>query len=79
MVHKRVPEAVRRSFESLVTRSIEHGYGHRDDAYATMKRHAQELDERAIWSHVELYVNEWSLHLGDTGRAAFERLREVVF
>ena len=79
VAHKRVAEGARTSFESLVKRSIEHAYGHRDETYSTMKRHAQELDERAIWSHVELYVNEWSLHLGDTGRAAFDRLREVVF
>jgi 1,4-dihydroxy-6-naphthoate synthase len=42
-----------------------------------MKLHAQELDQNAIWSHVDLYVNQWSLDLGDVGMAAFERLADV--
>jgi 1,4-dihydroxy-6-naphthoate synthase len=75
VAHTRITEAVRREVSDLVRRSIEYGYSHREEAYETMRRHAQELDEQAIWSHVDLYVNEWSLALGNTGEAAFEQLR----
>lgn len=40
----------------------------------TMRRHAQEFDDRVLMQHVELYVNEWTRNLGDTGRRALAEL-----
>jgi 1,4-dihydroxy-6-naphthoate synthase len=77
VAHTRVGAAAQREVSELVRRSIEYGYSHREEVYETMKRHAQELDEQAIWSHVDLYVNEWSLALGQTGSAAFGQLRKL--
>jgi 1,4-dihydroxy-6-naphthoate synthase len=78
VAHRRVGDSDRANFEALVRSSIEYGYSHRDEVYGTMKQHAQELEERAIWSHVETYVNEWSMDLGDVGLAAFEQLEAVL-
>lgn len=41
---------------------------------ATMRAHAQELDDRSLWQHVELYVNEHTADLGQAGRTALEAL-----
>ncbi|NCY01945.1 MAG: hypothetical protein EBX36_03310 [Planctomycetia bacterium] len=38
----------------------------------TMRAHAQEFDDRVLMQHVDLYVNEWTLDLGDVGRRALE-------
>ena len=35
-----------------------------------MRRFAQELDDEVIRAHVDLYVNDWTLDLGDEGRRA---------
>lgn len=78
VAHLRVSSQLQFEFESAVRRSIEYGYAHRDEALETMRAHAQELDERALWAHVDLYVNRWSIELGAEGQAALERLREVV-
>ncbi len=43
-------------------------------ALPTMRRHAQEFDDRVLMQHVELYVNDWTLDLGDTGRRALATL-----
>ena len=37
-----------------------------------IKRHAQETDDAVIESHIGLYVNDFSLDLGEEGRAAVE-------
>ena len=37
-----------------------------------MQRYAQELSEPVIWAHVDLYVNEWRLDLGEDGRRALD-------
>ena len=47
----------------------------RDEVLATIRRHAQELDEDVIWPYVELYVTEHTVDLGDDGIRALERSR----
>lgn len=67
-LHRRLAAAVR---DSLAAARADRG-----GALLTMRRHAQELDDAAIWQHVELYVNEWTVELGEPGAAAlaaFER------
>lgn len=39
-------------------------------ALPTMRKYAQEFDDRVLQQHVELYVNPWTLDLGETGRHA---------
>jgi 1,4-dihydroxy-6-naphthoate synthase len=58
----------------LLVRSIDHARAHRDEVFGTMSRYAQELDPQVIWSHVELYVNDYTRDLGDAGQRALARL-----
>ena len=39
---------------------------------------AQELDDQVIDGHIDLYVNDFSISLGDTGRKAIEALEEMA-
>jgi 1,4-dihydroxy-6-naphthoate synthase len=78
VAHRRVQDERLEQFEESVRQSIRYSYAHPKKALETMCQYAQELDEKAIWSHVELYVNKWSLELGEEGRGAFGRLGEVV-
>jgi 1,4-dihydroxy-6-naphthoate synthase len=41
-----------------------------------MRRYAQELQDHVIWAHVDLYVNQWSLDLGEEGRRALRAFFE---
>ena len=54
--------------------SLDHARRHRDETVPTMRRYAQELSDEVMFQHVDLYVNEWTADLGDTGRAALETL-----
>ena len=40
----------------------------------TMRDHAQELDDAVLMQHVDLYVNAWTLRLGDVGIRALDEL-----
>jgi len=46
----------------------------RDSALPTMRTHAQELDDRVLMQHVDLYVNQWTMDLGAVGRRALDEL-----
>lgn len=41
-------------------------------ALPTMRAHACEQDDDVLMRHVELYVNEWTVDLGETGRRALD-------
>ena len=69
--------SVRKDFEDLVRSSITYAYQHREEVSHTMRQYAQELGSEALWSHVDLYVNQWSLDLGAEGKAAFEKLKSL--
>lgn len=60
--------------QQVIRESIEYGLAHRAETAATMHRYAQELDERVLFQHVDLYVNEWTVDLGETGRQALATL-----
>ncbi len=71
-------EAKLQQVQQLIRTSLEYGQQHRDDALLTMREHAQELNDSVLWSHVELYVNDWTADLGDSGRGALQALGEVA-
>jgi 1,4-dihydroxy-6-naphthoate synthase len=58
--------------------SIRHGLGHREETLATMRLHAQEMEDRVLWKHVELYVNDATSELGSAGRKALGELARLL-
>jgi 1,4-dihydroxy-6-naphthoate synthase len=69
--------AVRREVDRLIRRSLELANADRATLSAYVRRHAQELDEAVMRQHVDLYVNGFSLGLGEAGRRAVETLLAV--
>jgi 1,4-dihydroxy-6-naphthoate synthase len=75
---KSLPVEHRKAFDAAVRQSIEYAYANRSETLPTMKRYAQELSDEVVWKHVELYVNQWSLDLGEEGRRAFDTFTRVA-
>ncbi len=59
---------------SSLRESISYAWSHIDEVIPFMKQWAQELDESVILSHVRLYVNDFSMDLGELGRKAVDFL-----
>jgi 1,4-dihydroxy-6-naphthoate synthase len=47
-----------------------------DSALPTMRKYAQEFDDAVLMQHVDLYVNDWTVDLGDIGKYALQQLSE---
>ena len=69
---------VRRQVETLIRQSIEYAFAHPEASRAYIKEHAQELDDAVIDAHIALFVNDYSLSLGDEGRRAVEALTGIA-
>jgi 1,4-dihydroxy-6-naphthoate synthase len=72
-----LPVAVRREVDRLVRASVEHALARRPAVSAWVRAHAQEMDEDVMRQHIDLYVNEFSVALGEAGRRAVRTLLEV--
>ncbi len=58
-----------------IRQSIEYGLKHPDQALPTMRSFAQEFDDDVLMQHVALYVNDWTLDLGEIGSQALNELQ----
>ena len=74
MASRELEESVIREFEALLRRSIAYAFEHHTLSRDYIKSHAQELDDAVIDSHIALFVNDFSLSLGEEGRSAIEQL-----
>ena len=54
--------------------SLAYAHAHREDTIPTMRHYAQELTDDVLFKHVDLYVNNWTTDLGDSGRVALQTL-----
>jgi 1,4-dihydroxy-6-naphthoate synthase len=69
-----LPPEVLHRVQAVIRNSLLYALSHRDETLPTMQHWAQELDERVVWQHVDLYVNEWTLNLGAVGSRALKEL-----
>ena len=60
--------------QQVIHDSLQLALADRAAAIPTMRRYAQEFDDAVLMQHVDLYVNEWTLDLGDVGRKALAEL-----
>ena len=74
----RLSEDVARLVESLIRESILFARSNEDLVMPYVREYAQEMDESIMKSHISLYVNDFSLDLGQKGREAVEMLKKIV-
>ncbi len=60
--------------ERGIASSVRHAYDHPEDSKPYIRAHSQELSYEVCHQHIELYVNERSIDIGDEGRLAVETL-----
>lgn len=77
VAHRELDAEVVERVERVLRRSIEYAFRNPMTSREYVKQHAQELDDRVIESHISLFVNDFSLSLGDEGRRAVTALTGV--
>jgi 1,4-dihydroxy-6-naphthoate synthase len=81
VVHRSIPDEVKQTVNRVLRRSVEYAFAHRDASLPFVRAHAQEMSDDVMYRHIDLYVNEYSVDLGDEGKRAvamlFERARAI--
>ena len=74
VVRRELGDDLHARVERVLRRSIEFAFANPMLSREYVKSHAQELEDSVIDSHISLFVNDFSLHLGAEGRAAISQL-----
>ena len=74
VIRRDVPQQVRERVERVLRRSIEYAFQNPLASRKWVKAHAQEMEDDVIDKHIALFVNDFSLSLGEEGRSAVKHL-----
>ena len=74
VIRRSLPADVKQRVNRVLRRSVEYAFAHRTASLDYVREHAQEMSEDVMYRHIDLYVNEFSVDLGQEGRRAVELL-----
>ncbi len=63
--------------DELIKKSLEYAFTQYPLITGYVRQHSQALDEAVMRQHIDLYVNNFSLDLGEEGKQAIEKLYDV--
>lgn len=63
--------------DRLIQQSVEFAFSNYPLITDYVKRHAQEMDESVMKKHIDLYVNNFSISLGEEGKKAVRTLLDI--
>ncbi|MFB2121142.1 1,4-dihydroxy-6-naphthoate synthase [Parapedobacter sp. 2B3] len=73
-VRRRLPDDIKHKINRVIRRSVEFAFANPRSGIDFIRLHAQEMSEEVMYKHIDLYVNRFSIALGDEGRAAIHTL-----
>ena len=68
---------LRAVIDSLIKKSVEYAFAHYPEITPYTRQLAQAMDENVMRQHIQLYVNNYSVDLGEDGKKAIEQLQKV--
>ena len=77
-VNRKIDEDTAAKVDRAIRRSIEYARTSPDESVDFIRKHARETEADVTREHIKLYVNSFSLSLGEEGRAAIRRLFAVA-
>jgi len=76
-IKRNIDPAIAQKVNRLIRKSLDHAYASYPVLTDYIKDHSQEMSEDVMRRHIELYVNNYSLDLGEDGRKAIKTLHRV--
>jgi 1,4-dihydroxy-6-naphthoate synthase len=74
---KAIDKSIRSKINRLIRQSVEYAFKHYPTITGYVQQHAQEMSEAVMRQHIDLYVNDFSIDLGQEGRNAIDKLLSV--
>ena len=76
-VKRNIDKNVQEKIGTLIRKSVEYAFANYPYIAPYVKEHSQTMEEEVMRKHIDLYVNDFSIDIGEKGRAAIEKFYEV--
>ena len=76
-INQSIKRSVALKVNELIRKSLDFAFKNYPVITDYVKQHSQEMSEEVMRQHIDLYVNNYSLDLGDEGKLAIESLHRV--
>ena len=77
VIKREIDGAIKQQVDRLIRQSIEYAYTNYPELNDYIRSHSQEMSEEVMRKHIDLYVNKYSIDLGEDGENAIKKLLEV--
>ncbi len=74
VIRRNIDSHTQKIIDELIKKSVEFAFQNPESCMPFVKQHAQEMSEDVMRKHIALYVNEFSVNLGDIGKNAINLL-----
>jgi len=78
VINRGLDQATKEKVNRLVKKSVEFAFANPKSGLEFIKQYAQEMSEEVMYKHIELYVNKYSIELGEEGRKAVDVLFKMA-
>jgi len=78
VINRRLNKEVHLKVNRLIRQSVEYAFAHPKSGIDFIREHAQAMDEAVMYKHIGLYVNKYSINLGEEGRKAVDTLFKLA-
>jgi 1,4-dihydroxy-6-naphthoate synthase len=75
VIHKRLGKSTKNKIDALLKQSVEWAMSHKPFISDFVKRHSQTMHEDVMRQHIDLYVNKFTIDLGDEGKKAIDTMK----
>lgn len=63
-----------KTIEELIRTSVKYSMSNKEEVMPFIKQYSQELSEKVIMEHISMYVNDYTLDIGEEGLSSLEEL-----
>ncbi|WP_121808652.1 menaquinone biosynthesis family protein [Mucilaginibacter kameinonensis] len=78
VANRNLPLDVQHKINRVLRKSVEFAFANPKSGLEFIKQHAQEMSEEVMYKHIALYVNQYSVDLGEEGRKAINLMFDTA-
>jgi 1,4-dihydroxy-6-naphthoate synthase len=77
-IKRNLDDKVKKDIDGLIKKSVAFAFAHPELSMPYTRQHAQNMDENVMEQHIALYVNKYSVDLGEEGKRAVRLLLDTA-
>ena len=77
VINRKIDNCLQQKIDGLIKKSIEYAFNNYPELNDYIRSNAQEMSEEVMRKHIDLYVNDYSINLGEEGENTVKKLLQV--